>query len=305
MTGPVPPRGHERADRENRAGIAGPGTGDAPGPGPDPGPVSDSDLDLGLDLDLDSDSAVPASHVAAAAAAAETVRVLVVDDQELVREGIASLLGIQPGITVVGAVPDGAQAVEAAVTLRPDVILMDVRMPVMDGVEAVTELSRRVPTCRVVMLTTFDDDVYVTQSLRAGAVGYLLKNLPSASLAAAVRLAHAGVVQLDSSVTRRLASSLPAPAPVTAPTPQPPPGSPPAFPTPPLSGLPAVAETPLTAREREVLRLIATGSTNREIASQLFLSEGTVKNHISRILSRLGLRDRTHAAIYAHDHGLL
>ncbi|MFD3677848.1 response regulator [Streptomyces sp. NPDC058613] len=235
-------------------------------------------------------------------AVAGTVRVLVVDDQELVREGIASLLGIQPGITVVGAVSDGAQAVEAAVAHRPDVILMDVRMPVMDGVAAVAELSRRVPLCRVVMLTTFDDDAYVARSLQAGAVGYLLKNLPSASLAAAVRLAHAGVVQLDSSVTRRLAASLTAPTHLNAPASRPAPGRSPTSPPP---GLPVVAETLLTAREQEVLRLVATGSTNREIASRLFLSEGTVKNHISRILSRLGLRDRTHAAIYAHDHGLL
>ncbi|MFD7256434.1 response regulator [Streptomyces sp. NPDC059874] len=214
------------------------------------------------------------------------VRVLVVDDQQLVREGIASLLGIQPGITVTGAVPDGRQAVEAALADRPDVILMDVRMPVMDGVTAVGVLSHRAPDCRVIMLTTFDDDEYVTQALAAGAVGYLLKNLPSAELAAAVRLAHAGVAQLDPAVARRLAAN------AARPTPPEPPAGP--------TGLPA-----LTERETDVLRLIATGSTNREIATRLYLSEGTVKNHISRVLSRLGLRDRTHAAIYARDHGLL
>ncbi len=212
----------------------------------------------------------------------DPVRVLVVDDQELVREGIASLLGIQPGITVIGAVADGRQAVEAAVAQHPDVILMDVRMPVMDGVTAVRELAGRAPACRVIMLTTFDDDAYVAQALGAGAIGYLLKNLPSAELAAAVRLAHAGVAQLDAAVARRLAAGAP-----DAPAAQGP--------------GPAV----LTGRETEVLRLIATGATNREIAGRLFLSEGTVKNHISRVLSRLGLRDRTHAAIYARDHGLL
>ncbi|MFG2982108.1 response regulator [Streptomyces sp. NPDC048258] len=220
---------------------------------------------------------------------AEPVRVLVVDDQELVREGIASLLAIQPGITVVGAVPDGLQAVEAAVADRPDVVLMDVRMPVMDGVTAVGVLAGRAPDCRVIMLTTFDDDAYVVQALAAGAVGYLLKNLPSAELAAAVRLAHAGVAQLDPAVARRLAAGHVRPV-----SPEP---------------APHVPEGPgpevLTARETDVLRLIATGSTNREIAGRLFLSEGTVKNHISRMLSRLGLRDRTHAAIYARDHGLL
>ncbi|MFB6617155.1 response regulator [Streptomyces sp. NPDC085524] len=217
------------------------------------------------------------------------VRVLVADDQQLVREGIASLLGIQPGITVTGAVPDGRQAVEAALADRPDVILMDVRMPVMDGVTAVGEIGRRAPDCRVIMLTTFDDDEYVVQALAAGAVGYLLKNLPSAELAAAVRLAHAGVAQLDASVARRLAANSGRPAPVEPPEPGAAPAGPPA----------------LTERETDVLRLVATGSTNREIAARLFLSEGTVKNHISRVLSRLGLRDRTQAALYARDHGLL
>ncbi|MFD7910083.1 response regulator [Streptomyces sp. NPDC059752] len=217
--------------------------------------------------------------------AAGAVRVLVVDDQELVREGIASLLGIQPGITVIGAVPDGRQAVEVAVAHHPDVVLMDVRMPVMDGVTAVAELADRAPHCKVIMLTTFDDDEYVGRALGAGAIGYLLKNLPSAELAAAVRLAHAGVAQLDAAVARRLAAGL-------------------SRPTPPAPA-PAPALSALTERETDVLRLIATGSTNREIAGRLFLSEGTVKNHISRVLSRLGLRDRTHAAIYARDHGLL
>ncbi|MBT2528516.1 response regulator transcription factor [Streptomyces sp. ISL-99] len=233
---------------------------------------------------------------------------LVADDQELVREGIASLLSLQPGITVVGSASDGRQAVEAAVTHDPDVILMDVRMPVMDGVTAVAALSRRAPRCRAIMLTTFDDDSYVTQALQAGAIGYLLKNLPSAELAAAVRLAHAGVAQLDASVTRSLASNL---------------ARPPDGPVPVLSTAgpgsaaaggansgdggtgPAPGLSMLTERETDVLRLIATGSTNREIASRLYLSEGTVKNHISRILARLGLRDRTHAAIHARDHGLL
>ena len=204
------------------------------------------------------------------------VRVLVVDDQRLVREGIASLLGIQPGIEVVGTAANGREAVEQVEALAPDVVLMDVRMPDMDGVEATALLARRSAACQVVMLTTFDDEEYVVQALRAGAVGYLLKDLPAARLAEAVRMAHAGVTQLDQAAARHVASAL---------TPR------------------ATAE--LTTRETEVLRLIAAGATNREIAARLYLSEGTVKNHISRILNRLGLRDRTQAALYARDHGVL
>jgi DNA-binding NarL/FixJ family response regulator len=202
------------------------------------------------------------------------VRVFVVDDQDLVREGIGALLGLQPGIEVVGSARDGAEAVAGAPATRPDVILMDVRMPEMDGVAATAALRRLLPQCRIVMLTTFDDDEYVTRALQAGAVGYLLKNLPAADLAAAVRLAHAGVSQLDASITSRLVTEPPAP-------------------------------DRLTQRETDVLRLIAAGASNREIASDLHLSEGTVKNHISRILQRLGLRDRTQAAIYAKDNDLL
>jgi DNA-binding NarL/FixJ family response regulator len=205
-----------------------------------------------------------------------TVRVLVVDDQQLIREGIASLLGLQPGIEVVGMAADGREAVERVLALAPDLVLMDVRMPEMDGVAAVAVLRRRAPACRVVMLTTFDDEGYVVQALRAGAAGYLLKDLPAAELADAIRLAHAGVTQLDAAAARHVATA--------------------------LSGGSGDA---LTGRETEVLRLIAAGATNREIAARLYLSEGTVKNHISRILGRLGLRDRTQAALYARDCGLL
>ncbi|GID78804.1 DNA-binding response regulator [Paractinoplanes deccanensis] len=212
---------------------------------------------------------------------AESVRVLVVDDQALVREGIASLLGIEPGIAVVGTAEDGREAVEAALRTEPDVVLMDVRMPVLDGVRAAELIRERLPSCRVLMLTTFDDEEYVLSALRAGTSGYLLKNLPARELAQAVRLAHAGVEQHDAAAIRRLATALdrdghrpPAPRP------------------------------DLTGREFEVLRLIARGDTNREIAAQLYVSEGTVKNHVSHILSRLGLRDRVQAAIYARENGL-
>jgi DNA-binding NarL/FixJ family response regulator len=241
----------------------------------------------------------------------ERVRVLVVDDQRLIRESIASLLDIQPGIRVIGTAGDGREAVEQVLSLGPDVVLMDVRMPTMDGIEAVTILSQRAPDCHVIMLTTFDDEEYVVRALRAGARGYLLKDRPAQELAAAVRLAHAGVVQFDPAAAARLTAVLSRRPPESWP------GTEPA-----VSGSgrsdPASlgrerlsrsdTELPgpeLTAREVEVLRLVATGSTNREIAQRLYLSEGTVKNHISKILGRLGLRDRTQAAIYARDHDLL
>jgi DNA-binding NarL/FixJ family response regulator len=177
---------------------------------------------------------------------------------------------------------NGKDAVSQALELRPDLVLMDVRMPELDGVAAVAVLRRAAPDCRVVMLSTFDDEEYVVPALRAGAAGYLLKDLPAAELADAVRLAHSGVTTLGDAAARRLSTALSS-------------GSSSADPTPGV----------LTARETEVLRLIAAGATNREIATRLYLSEGTVKNHISRILSRLGLRDRTQAAIYGRDHGLL
>jgi DNA-binding NarL/FixJ family response regulator len=211
------------------------------------------------------------------------VRVLVVDDQRLIRDGIASLLGLQPGVTVVGTAANGREAVERAVTLRPDVVLMDVRMPEVDGLAALETIRRRAPACRVVMLTTFDDERYVVPALLAGATGYLLKDLPAAELAGAVRMAHAGVSQLDPAAAARVAAAL----------------------TPSTVDVQPTTGQPLTARELDVLRLIARGATNREIATRLHLSEGTVKNHISRMLTRLGLRDRTQAALYAREHGLL
>ncbi|WP_217183222.1 response regulator transcription factor [Streptomyces sp. AC495_CC817] len=218
----------------------------------------------------------------------EPVRVLVVDDQRLIRDGIASLLSVRPGIDIVGTAVDGRDAVAKTLELRPDVVLMDVRMPELDGVEAVAALRVRAPRCRVVMLTTFDDEEYVVQALRAGASGYLLKDLPADDLAHAVRLAHAGVTQLDSSVARRLTDSLTSSTASSAS----------------ISSGPR-PEVPLSPREIDILRLVAHGHTNREIAARLYLSEGTVKNHVSRILGRLALRDRTQAAVRARDLGLL
>jgi DNA-binding NarL/FixJ family response regulator len=210
----------------------------------------------------------------------EPVRVLVADDQALIREGIASLLGIEPGIEVVGTAADGRAAVELALATTPDVVLMDVRMPVLDGLRAAELLRERLPACRVLMLTTFDDEEYVVRALRAGTGGYLLKDLPPKDLARAVRLARAGVDQHDSAVLRRVVTALD-------------------------RGATPARRVDLTDREQAVLRLIARGAMNREIAARLFVSEGTVKNHVSNILARLGLRDRTQAAIYARDRGLL
>jgi len=211
------------------------------------------------------------------------VKVLVVDDQRLVREGIASLLSIQEGMSVVGTAVDGQEAVEKALALAPDVVLMDVRMPVMDGIAATLQIRRKLPGCQVLMLTTFDDEEYVVKSLQAGATGYLLKDIPAADLAQAIRLIRAGIYQLSPSVAGKLVGQLGV-------------KSRPATPPPP--------EHDLTERELEVLRLIAGGATNREIAEALVVSEGTVKNHVSNILSRLGLRDRIQAALYAYDHDL-
>ena len=227
-------------------------------------------------MSADTISALPVS----------AVTVLVVDDQRLVREGIASLLNIQEGVSVVGQAVNGQEAVEKAMVLRPNVILMDVRMPIMDGIEATAQIHRQLPGCQVIMLTTFDDEEYIVKSLRAGAVGYLLKDIPASQLARAVQLAHAGIYQLEPSVAGKLVGML------SGPTERP------------ATPAPAPLENDLTERELEVLRLIGTGATNREIADRLVVSEGTVKNHVSSILSRLGLRDRTQAALYAHEHGL-
>jgi DNA-binding NarL/FixJ family response regulator len=216
------------------------------------------------------------------------IRVLIVDDQRLMRDGIASLLSIQEGVEVVGTAADGQEALEQARSLRPDVILMDVRMPVMGGVAATAAVRREFPECQVLMLTTFDDEAYIVDALRAGAAGYLLKDLPAPALAQAIHAAHQRIYQLDPSVVRKMVAAVTNASSSPTPTPQ-----------------PTRADTDLSEREIEVVRLIARGATNREIAEALIISEGTVKNHISNILSRLGLRDRTQVAIYARDQGLL
>ena len=211
------------------------------------------------------------------------VTVLVVDDQQLIREGIASMLNIYEGISVVDSAENGLQAIEKARILKPNVILMDIHMPEMDGISAAEKILKSMPGIKIIMLTTFDDEEYIIRSLRIGASGYLLKDIPVDDLAQAVQLAHAGVYQLDPKVAGVLVGNINVPQ---------------------QSKKQALSSYNLTQREIEVLGLLSTGATNREIAEQLFVSEGTVKNHVSNILSRLGLRDRIKAAVFAIEHGL-
>lgn len=206
------------------------------------------------------------------------IRILLVDDQSLIRQGLRALLELEPDLEVVGEAENGHSAIALVETLHPDVVLLDIRMPLMDGVAVTREIGQRFSETKVLVLTTFDDDEYVAQALRYGAKGYLLKDMPSEELAAAIRAVDKGYTQLGPGLVEKVISKAPAP-----PT------------NPPLGW------EQLTPREKEVLRLIAAGASNREIAETLYISEGTVKNHVTRILSQLGLRDRTQAAILAHS----
>ena len=215
------------------------------------------------------------------------VRVLVVDDQTLFREALTTLLGVREEVEVVGAVEDGAQALEAAALLRPDVVLMDLRMPVLDGVATTRRLHVEQPDVRVLVLTTFDGDDEVFPALRAGAVGYLLKDATASRLVEAVQAAARGESVLQPSVATKLVARVSQlPDPQDVPRRQP-------------------LVDPLTERELEVLRAVADGLSNREAAALLFLSEGTVKNHVTNVLAKLGVRDRTQAALRARALGLL
>ncbi len=213
------------------------------------------------------------------------IRVVVADDQELVRAGFCVILDAADGITVVGEAANGAEAVARAAQLRPDVVLMDVRMPEMDGLEAARLITGEPSAPKVVMLTTFDLDDYVYAALRAGASGFLLKDSPRADLIAAVRAAAAGDALLAPSVTRRLIEAFARRPPETSPSP---------------SQLASV-----TARERDVLMLMARGRSNAEIAAALVVSEATVKTHVGSVLAKLGLRDRVQAVILAYETGLI
>jgi DNA-binding NarL/FixJ family response regulator len=221
--------------------------------------------------------------------AAPLVRIIVADDHQVVRTGFAALLDTQPDFTVLGTASDGAEAVQMSRELRPDVVLMDVRMPGTDGIEATRQLSGGENSPRVIILTTFDLDEYVYDALRAGASGFLLKDVTAERLFDAVRVVAAGEALLAPAVTRRLISEF------ARLRPQP-------------SGEPeraAAAVGDLTPRETEVLRLLAEGLSNPEIAARLVVTEETVKTHVSRVLHKLGLRDRTQAVVLAYESGLV
>jgi DNA-binding NarL/FixJ family response regulator len=217
----------------------------------------------------------------------ETIRVLIADDQALVRAGFRMVVESRPDLAVVGEAADGAEAVALAAETRPDVVLMDIRMPLMDGIEAtrrITSLEGDPPT-RILILTTFDLDQYVYDALRAGAAGFLLKDVPPAELAAAIRTVAAGDALLAPVVTRRLIERF-----VALPSPR--------------RADPGVLGE-LSGREGEVLRLIARGYTNQQIAEQLVLSTATVKSHVAHLLMKLGLRDRTQAVVLAYETGFV
>ena len=225
------------------------------------------------------------------------IRVLLADDQTLVRQGIRTLLELEEGIEVVGTAANGREAVAAVERLRPDVVLMDVRMPELDGVAATRALTERFPEVAVIILTTFDDDEYVFDGLKAGARGYLLKDVSSDDIAEAVRTVAAGGALIQPSIARKVVAEFGRLA-STSSTGGAAPG---AAAVPDQGGLPQ----PLTEREWEVLRAMAGGLSNREIADRLVITEGTVKNHVSNILGKLDARDRTQAVVAAYESGLI
>jgi DNA-binding NarL/FixJ family response regulator len=213
------------------------------------------------------------------------ISVLIVDDQDLVREGLRMLLEAEPDLTVAGEAGTGDQALAQARALDPDVILMDVRMPQLNGIEATSRLIRAGCRARILMLTTFNLDEYVYHALKAGASGFLLKDASREQLTGAVRAVSAGETLLAPAITRRLIEDFcrgPAP-----------------------SATAAAASSGLSERELEVVRLVAQGLSNAEIAARLYLSEATVKSHIARILAKLGLRDRVQVAVYAYENGIV
>lgn len=215
----------------------------------------------------------------------EPIRILIVDDQRLMREGLRTLLELEPDMQVVGEANNGLASLTAFAATQPDVVLMDIRMPGMDGVEATSRLRDRWPAANILILTTFNDDAYVFEGIRAGALGYLLKDVSGQELATAVRTIAAGGALLDPSVARNLFAHLSQLSPAAHAN----------------SELPE----PLSERELEVLQLIAQGMSNPQIAGRLHLAEGTVKNYVSSILQKTGTRDRTQAVLRGQTLGLI
>jgi DNA-binding NarL/FixJ family response regulator len=215
----------------------------------------------------------------------DTIRVLIVDDQTLMRQGLQTLLELQPGISVVGQAADGLEALAQVQTLKPDVALVDVRMPRLDGVETTRRIRAQFQNTQVIILTTFDDDEYVFEGLRAGAMGYLLKDVSAEDLAEAIRRVAHGEALIQPSITRKVVAEFSR-----------------------LQAAPRKSDQGLdmlSERELEVLQLVAQGLSNREIAERLIITEGTAKNHVSNILSKLGVRDRTQAVLKAKELGIV
>jgi DNA-binding NarL/FixJ family response regulator len=209
----------------------------------------------------------------------EPIRILLVEDQTLMRQGLKTILDLEPGLQVVGEASDGEVGIRQALDLRPDVILMDVQMPGMSGIEAIAAICAVWPEARIIILTTFGRDEYVFQGVRAGAVGFMLKDAPADALIQTIRRVHAGEVFIQPEIASRLLRELITPQDLSI--------------------------EPLSEREREVLVLVAQGHSNREIAERLVLAEGTVKNHVSTILGKLQAENRTQAADIARRHGLV
>jgi DNA-binding NarL/FixJ family response regulator len=214
----------------------------------------------------------------------DPVRVLLADDQALVRDGFRLILDIEPDVEVIGEAADGASAVDRTVALKPDVVLMDIRMPGLDGIEATRRIVRAGSSSRVLVLTTYDEDAYLYDAMRAGASGFLLKDVRRDQLVNAIRTVAAGDALLHPALTKRLLDHFCAgPAPVEHPA----------------------EVSKLTERELEVLRLVARGRSNTEIAKELFLSEATVKTHLAHVMAKLRLRDRVQAVVFSYESGLV
>ncbi len=212
------------------------------------------------------------------------IELVIADDQQLVRSGFGMIIGAEPDMSVVGEATDGAEAVRLAKSLQPDIVLMDVQMPGTDGLEATAEIAAMDDGPRVIILTTFERDDYVFTALRNGASGFLLKNAPPETLVEAIRTVASGDALLAPSVTRRLVEE---------------------FARRPHAPVVSDAADRLTEREREVLVLLARGLTNAEIAEELFVGEATVKTHVSNVLTKLGLRDRVQAVVFAYENGVV